>query len=111
MAQQSARRGRKNQMYSSCLEHAFMIWFRSANSHTGPQLHRCTIRGRTDGSIRLSADLLQKSLASRGASTDEYTPHRRTSRGSAGQPFDGLGRTAGAMPSKKLQLLVLQCIR
>ena len=36
MAQQSARRGRKNQMYSSCLEHAFMIWFRSANSHTGP---------------------------------------------------------------------------
>jgi hypothetical protein len=60
MAQQSARRGRKNQVYSSCLEHAFMIWFRPANSHTGPQLHRCTIRGRTDGSIRLSADLLQK---------------------------------------------------
>src|SRR4026207_2497422 len=26
MAQQSARRGRKNQVYSSCLEHAFMIW-------------------------------------------------------------------------------------
>src|ERR1700747_563274 len=74
MAQQSARRGRKNQVYSSCLEHAFMIWFRSANSHTGPQLHRCTIRGRTDGSIRLRANLLQKSLASRGASTEEYTP-------------------------------------
>src|SRR6476620_6950983 len=74
MAQQSARRGRKNQVYSSCPEHAFMIWFRSANSHTGPQLHRCTIRGRTDGSIRLRADLLQKSLASHGASTDEYTP-------------------------------------
>ena len=73
MAQQSARRGRKNQMYSSCLEHAFMIWFRSANSHTGPQLHRC-IRGRTDGSIRLRANLLQKPLASGGASTDEYTP-------------------------------------
>jgi hypothetical protein len=74
MAQQSARRGRKNQMNSSCLEHAFMIWFRSANSHTGPQLHRCTIRGRTDGSVRLRADLLQKPLASRGASTDEFTP-------------------------------------
>src|SRR6478609_3678537 len=73
MAQQSARRGRKNQMNSSCLEHAFMIWFRSANSHTGPQLHRCITRGRTDGSIRLRADLLQKPLASRGASTDEYT--------------------------------------
>src|SRR5579864_7073591 len=65
MAQQSARRGRKNQMYSSCLQHAFMIWFRSANSHTGPQLHRC-IRGRTDGSIRLCANLLQKSK-------DEYS--------------------------------------
>jgi hypothetical protein len=60
------------QMNSSCLEHAFMIWFRSANSHTGPQLHRC-IRGRTDGSIRLRADLLQKPLALGGASTDEFT--------------------------------------
>ncbi len=49
-----------------------MIWFRSANSHTGPQLHRC-IRGRTDGSIRLRANLLQKPLALGGASTDEYT--------------------------------------
>jgi hypothetical protein len=76
MAQQSARRGRKNQMNPSCLEHAFMIWFRSANSHTGPQLHRCTIRGRTDGSIRLRADLLQKPLASSGASTDEFTTGR-----------------------------------
>ena len=46
---------------------------RSANSHTGPQLHRC-IRGRTDGSIRLGANLLQKPLALGGASTDEYTP-------------------------------------
>ena len=49
-----------------------MIWFRSANSHTGPQLHRC-IRGRTDGSIRLRADLLQKPLALGGASTDGFT--------------------------------------
>ena len=80
MAQQSARRGRKNQMYSSCLEHAFMIWFRSANSHTGPQLHRC-IRGRTDGSIRLRANLLQKPLALGGASTDEYTTSRPRARG------------------------------
>src|ERR1700685_784379 len=72
MAQQSARRGRTNQMNPSCLEHAFMIWFRSANSHTGPQLHRC-IRGRTDGSIRLCVNLLQKPLALGGASTDEYT--------------------------------------
>ena len=82
MAQQSVRRGRKNQMYSSCPEHAFMIWFRSANSHTGPQLHRC-IRGRTDGSIRLRANARQKPLASRGASTDEYTPSHLSSRDAA----------------------------
>ena len=37
-----------------------------------PQLHRCIIRGRTDGSIRLRAELPQKPLASRGASTDEF---------------------------------------
>jgi hypothetical protein len=49
-----------------------MIWFQPANSHTGPQLHRC-IRGRTDGSIRLRANLLQKPLESGGAFTDEYT--------------------------------------
>ena len=64
----SCSRGRKNQMNPSCLEHAFMIWFRSANSHTGPQLHRC-IRGRTDGSIRLRADILQKPLAFAGRMT------------------------------------------
>src|SRR6476661_8900243 len=86
MAQQSARRGRKNQMYSSCLEHAFMMRFRSANSHTGPQLHRC-IRGRTDGSIRLRANALQKPLASRGASTDESTPQKSTSRQLGSIPF------------------------
>jgi hypothetical protein len=33
-----AQRGRKNQKDSSCQEHASMIRFRSANSHTGPQL-------------------------------------------------------------------------
>ncbi len=63
-------------MNSLCLEHAFMIWFRSANSHTGPQLHRC-IRGRTDGSIRPRAELSQKPLASRGASTDVFRPSGR----------------------------------
>ena len=51
-------------MNPSCSERAFMIWFRSANSHTGPRLDRC-IRGRTDGSIRLRAYILQKPLASR----------------------------------------------
>jgi transposase len=43
MAQQSVRRGRKNQMDSSCLEHALMIWFRSASSPyrlAAPSLHQ-----------------------------------------------------------------------
>src|SRR6516164_2647685 len=57
-------------------EHAFMIWFRSANSHTGPQLYRC-IRGRTDGSIRLSANLLQKPLALGGRPQMSTPLHRR----------------------------------
>ena len=59
MAQQSARRGRKNQQVSVHFECGNLIWFRSANSHTGPQHHRCT-RGRTDGSIRLRAHILQR---------------------------------------------------
>lgn len=54
MAQQSARRGWKNQGLAMHHECAELIWFRSANSHTGPQLHRCS-KGRTDGSIRLRA--------------------------------------------------------
>src|SRR6516164_6355085 len=100
MAQQSARRGRKNQMYSSCLEHAFMIWFRSANSHRGPQLHRC-IRGRTDGSIRLRANLLQKPLALGGASTDEYTPRARALLNSRPSRFS---KTPSSFLEKKSQM-------
>jgi len=71
MAQQSARRGWKNQGLAMHHECAELIWFRSANSHTGPQLHRCS-KGRTDGSIRLRAYILQISLAFAGASTDGY---------------------------------------
>src|SRR5262249_2025831 len=37
MAQQSARRGRKNQVYSSCLEHAFMIWSLVCELPYGPR--------------------------------------------------------------------------
>ena len=70
MAQQSARRGRKNQLDSSCPEHALMIWFRSANSHRGPQLHRGTEGGQMAASDYAST-LFKKPLASRGASTDE----------------------------------------
>src|SRR5262249_55077838 len=99
MAQQSVRRGRKIQMYSSCLEHAFMIWFRSANSHTGPQLHRC-IRGRTDGSIRLSANLRQKPLALGGASTDEYTA----------QPTRNMGQLIGILTDDPPRIQVIAVV-
>src|SRR4051812_23060039 len=37
MAQRSARRGRKNQVYSSCLEHAFMIWSPVCELPYGPR--------------------------------------------------------------------------
>jgi hypothetical protein len=63
-----------------------MIWFRSANSHTGPQLHRC-IRGRTDGSIRQRANPPKKPLALGGASTDEYTLLANNSAGSIPTPI------------------------
>ena len=36
MAQRSARRDRENQYATTCLEHAALMWTRSANSHTGP---------------------------------------------------------------------------
>ena len=39
MAQQSARRGWKNQCFPPCQEHALVMWIRSANSHTGQQLN------------------------------------------------------------------------
>src|SRR5258706_8231860 len=75
MAQQSAsfffNDTATTEIYTLSLHDALPI----SNSHTGPQLHRCTIRGRTDGSIRPRADLLQKSLASRGASTDRSEEH------------------------------------
>src|SRR6516165_1792630 len=38
MAQQSARRGWDNQGSPQCFEHAWVIWTRSANSHTGRRL-------------------------------------------------------------------------
>ena len=68
MAQQSARRGRKTRAFHCALSTLWVIWIRSANSHTGPQ-PRCCIRGRTDGSIRPRASF-KKPLASHGASTD-----------------------------------------
>src|SRR5262245_13213674 len=37
MAQQSARRGRKYQVYSSCREHAFMIWSQLCELPSGPR--------------------------------------------------------------------------
>ena len=38
MAQQSVRRGRDNQGFPQCFEHAWVIWTQPANSHTGRRL-------------------------------------------------------------------------
>ena len=78
MAQQSARRGRKNQAYSSCLEHAFMIWSPVCELPYGPAASSLHHQRPDRWQHPTSADLLQKSLASHGASTDEYTPFRLT---------------------------------
>jgi hypothetical protein len=68
----SRRDGRKNQMYPSRPEHAFMIWFPVRELPHGPAAP--SVRQRPDGSVRLCANLLQKTLAFGGASTDEYSP-------------------------------------
>ena len=54
MAPQSARRDRITSAFHSASEHAWVMWIRFANSHTG-QRHRAAQTGRTDGSIRLGA--------------------------------------------------------
>ena len=63
----------------------WVIWTRSANSHTGRRLSSCRIKGRTDDSIRPRAATIPTfSLAWKGASTD----------GNRLQPLGG-GRCAG----------------
>ena len=62
----------------------------------GPQLRRC-IKGRTDGSIRLRANLLQKPVALGGASTDEFT------HGSRLPPENPVGGTVNYLKSRLSQ--------
>ena len=71
MAQQSARRGRKNQGFPQCLEHALGDLDPARELPYRPAATRVRIRGRTDGSIRLRAKTIRKfSLDREGASTD-----------------------------------------
>ena len=68
MAQQSARRGQKNQGFPQCFEHAFGDLDLTRELPYRPAAVRCRIRGRTDGSIRLRAITIPKiSLAQTGA--------------------------------------------
>ena len=69
MAQQSARRGRKNQGFPPCREHAVGDMVPVRELPYGPAAYRC-ITGRTDGSIRLRVRTSRKPLATEGASTD-----------------------------------------
>jgi len=54
MAQQSVTGSEEPGLTTVLASTLRVMWFRSANSHTGQQLHRC-ITGRTDGSCRLRA--------------------------------------------------------
>ena len=72
MAQQSASRGRKNQTESVYFEHVNLMWFRSANSHTGQQL---TLHYRPDRwQHPTTCQNFQIPLATEGASTDGSFP-------------------------------------
>jgi hypothetical protein len=71
MAQQSARRGRKNQGFPQCLEHALGDLDPARELPYRPAAALVRNRGRTDGSIRLRAKInLKFSLDREGASTD-----------------------------------------
>src|SRR4029079_8879178 len=61
MAQQSARRGRKNQVYSSCLEHAFMIWSPVCELPYGP----CSFTAASEAGQMLASDYVPISFKNR----------------------------------------------
>src|SRR6516165_9015602 len=71
MAQQSARRGRENQCFPQCFEHALGEMDQARELPYRPAAAQHRTRGRTDGSIRLRTTTIPKfSLATKGASTD-----------------------------------------
>jgi hypothetical protein len=75
MAQQSARRGRENQGFPECFEHALGDMDQARELPYRPAAAQRRIRGRTDGSIRLRTTAIPKfSLATKGASTDGKRP-------------------------------------
>jgi len=55
MAQQSARRGRENQGFTQCFEHALGEMDQARELPYRPAAAQRRTRGRTDGSIRLRA--------------------------------------------------------
>src|SRR6516165_10931690 len=75
MAQQSARRGRENQCFPQCFEHALGEMDQARELPYRPAAAQRRTRGRTDGSIRLRVTaILQFSLTTKGASTDGKPP-------------------------------------
>jgi hypothetical protein len=71
VAQQSARRDRKNQGFPPCFISTLRVmWFRSANSHTGPQLASLDHEAGQMAASDYVPNLLDLPLASFGASTD-----------------------------------------
>lgn len=68
MAQQSARPGRKTRDSHCALSTLWVIWIRSANSHTGPQ--PLVLHQRPDRWQHPTTQTFKKPLASYGVSTD-----------------------------------------
>src|SRR5260370_32167544 len=75
MAQQSARRGRDNQGFPPCLEHALGDMDQARELPYRPAAAQRRITGRTDGSIRLRATAILKfHLAWKGAFSNRVSP-------------------------------------
>jgi hypothetical protein len=70
MVQQSVRRGRENQGFPPGFEPAWVIWTRSANSHTGPRPTAPHQRPDRWQHPTTRAHAPQIPLALKGASTD-----------------------------------------
>jgi len=64
--------GSENQEMFLCLEHARLIWIRSANSHTGPQLMLLHYEAGQMAASDLRAIIPKLPLAFVGASTEEH---------------------------------------
>ena len=118
MAQQSARRGRKNQGFPPCHEHAVGDVVPVRELPYGPAAQRC-IKGRTDGSIRLRVRTSRYRLQPKGrpqmesgtaASERQEEASRRSFTMSSRQlGANGAGRRPCSIGTSCVKFAMLRC--